>query len=129
MAPRLFVSDLDGTLFTDERALSRENLSCLSSLQEKGITTAIATGRSNASFFHAISRAMDGLGKAMEDFPVDYLIFSTGAGIMDLASGKLMRSCNMTRQQAKKVCAYFDQCQMDYITSPTDRKIQISRQD
>ncbi len=115
MIPCLFVSDLDGTLFTDERTLSRENLSCLRSLQEKGVTTAIATGRSNGSFFQAITRAMKHLGKDIADFPVDYLIFSTGAGIMELGSGKLMRSCNMTRQQARKVCAYFDERQMDYM--------------
>ncbi len=115
MSPCLFVSDLDGTLFTDERTLSRENLSCLGELQKKGISTAIATGRSSGSFFHAITRAMNALGKDMADFPAHYLIFSTGAGIMELGSGKLMRACNMTRHQAKKVCAYFDARQMDYM--------------
>ncbi len=115
MSPRLFVSDLDGTLFTDERTLSRENLSCLGELQKKGISTAIATGRSNSSFFQAIARAMNALGKGMDDFPAHYLIFSTGAGIMELSSGRLMRSCNMTRQQGKDICAYFDEQQMDYM--------------
>ncbi len=115
MAKCLFVTDLDGTLFTDERTLSRENLSHLHALKKKGIATAIATGRSNGSFFQAMKLAMKTLGMGMADFPVDFLLFSTGAGIMELSSRKLLRTCNMKRCQAKKVCTYFDERQMDYM--------------
>ncbi len=115
MAKSLFVTDLDGTLFTDERTLSRENLSCLHSLKKKGVATAIATGRSNGSFFQAMELAMKNLGMGMTDFPVDFLLFSTGAGIMELSSRKLLRTCNMKKPQAKKICAYFDERKMDYM--------------
>jgi hydroxymethylpyrimidine pyrophosphatase-like HAD family hydrolase len=45
----LFVTDLDGTLLTDEKRISANNLGVLRALQRSGCRTAIATGRSDYS--------------------------------------------------------------------------------
>jgi len=81
----LFITDLDGTLLRSDRTPSEPDLLTLRMLADKGIVRVIATGRSLYSFKRA-----DGL-----NLPVDYVIFSTGAGILRLSDGKLLRSVNL----------------------------------
>ena len=46
----LFVTDLDGTLLTDQKKIAPVDLKALNRLRDKGYLIAIATGRSNYSF-------------------------------------------------------------------------------
>lgn len=111
MEKYLFITDFDGTLLNDDKFISDQDLDTLARLRRAGTPTAIATGRSHFSFF----RALEQMGLARADLPVDYLIFSTGAGILDLASDEIIRHRSLDRGGVGKICRHFDQCGFDYM--------------
>ncbi len=76
----MVVTDLDGTLFNDRQEISRENMQTLEWLGERNICRVIATGR---NLYSAKKILPPGL-------PVDYLVFSTGAGAVDWKTGELI---------------------------------------
>jgi hydroxymethylpyrimidine pyrophosphatase-like HAD family hydrolase len=69
----MVVSDLDGTLLQKDRTFSRTDIKTLQRLGAEGVLRVIATGR---SLYSARSIVPD-------DFPIDYLIISSGAGIVN----------------------------------------------
>lgn len=95
MQLNIIFSDLDGTLLTSKRRLSGTMDSCLRRLKELNVTRVIATGRSFYSFHQVIQ----------PDFPADYLIFSSGAGIYDLKNQKLLHRRNHARQDIAHITA------------------------
>ena len=78
----LVVTDLDGTLLDSASRLSDVNRRTLETLGRNGVVRAVATGRS----LYSARLVMH------EDFPVDYLAFSSGAGIVSWPDGRLLRS-------------------------------------
>ncbi|MGI6655796.1 MAG: HAD family hydrolase [Desulfobulbus sp.] len=76
----LFASDLDGTLKLWQQEYAPEDLQLLRELGEQGIVRAIATGR-NLLFAKKVIPS---------DFPIDYLIFSSGAGIVRWSDQQLV---------------------------------------
>ncbi|MBE0640581.1 MAG: HAD family phosphatase, partial [Bacteroidales bacterium] len=83
-------TDLDGTLLDSRGQLSGGNRDALETLGRAGVLRVIATGRSLFSFRRALP---------MADLPVDYLICSSGAGIMDLRTGEFIRKHSLSREQ------------------------------
>jgi len=88
----MVITDLDGTLFQQrsppsaaDRAISPRNLRTLVELGRRGRLRVIATGRSLFSARKVLT----------PDFPVDYVLFSSGAGIMDWPAQKLLRAVSM----------------------------------
>lgn len=77
---KMVVTDLDGTLFDNNTKVSNTDLNTLKELGEKGIIRVAATGRSLYSAKQALSN----------NFPIDYLVFSTGSGIMDWSDKKML---------------------------------------
>ncbi|PID30286.1 MAG: hypothetical protein CR982_01325 [Candidatus Cloacimonadota bacterium] len=75
----VFISDLDGTLLKSDGTVSRRNLQLFHSL-EKRVIRVIATGRSISSFRGVIDK----------NFPIDYLIFSCGAGVLDFKTDEIL---------------------------------------
>jgi len=75
----LLITDLDGTLACDSQVseVSREYLRKLGS---QGVVRAIATGRSR----HGVEKVLG------DDFPIDYVVFSSGAGIYDWSRRELL---------------------------------------
>ena len=69
---KIVVTDLDGTLLPSQGCISKKNYNTLVSLRDKEIIRVIATGRTLYSAMAVLP----------EDFPIDYLIFSSGAGII-----------------------------------------------
>ena len=70
---RAIIIDLDGTtLPRGWNSLSEENKKALEEAGRAGITRVLATGRSVFSFRNALP----------EGLPIDYMVFSSGAGIM-----------------------------------------------
>jgi Cof subfamily protein (haloacid dehalogenase superfamily) len=67
------VIDLDGTLLNSNRTTSKTDIETLHYLGEKKVCRIIATGRS----YYACMQVLP------SDFPIDFLIFSAGAGIMN----------------------------------------------
>ncbi len=82
---KMVVTDLDGTLLNSDQQVSSEDFKTLVNLGNQGIIRVIATGRSPFSF----QRVMPA------DFPVDYLVFSSGAGIMDYHTREILYSINL----------------------------------
>jgi HAD superfamily hydrolase (TIGR01484 family) len=111
MKKNLFITDFDGTLLTDERQIANRDLATLARLRQNNTVTAIATGRSLYSF----QRALKQIDLSGNELPVDYLIFSTGAGIMALQENRLIRSHAILAGDIRKIVACFDSKKWDYM--------------
>ena len=113
-APGLFITDLDGTLLTDERTLSPENRKALEHLRQKGFITVLATGRSMQVFDKTLSGPA-GLQNKMDSLPFDYVIFSTGAGIMEYPAKNIILKKALTPYEVEVITACFDFHGPDYM--------------
>lgn len=89
----LVVSDLDGTLRGPGGEISSNVLSALENLEEKNILRVVATGRS----LHSTKKILS------EDFPIDMLIFSSGAGVLCWKTGDLLRKHSLEESQAAEL--------------------------
>jgi HAD superfamily hydrolase (TIGR01484 family) len=81
----LFVCDFDGTLLRSDRSFSDSDLNALIRLGELGIIRAIATGRS----IYSINTV------SISNLPVDFILFSSGAGISRHPDGRIIRKVSM----------------------------------
>ena len=82
---RMLVCDLDGTLLVHGAPFDPLDLRTLRALGADGVVRVIATGRALATAQKVIAA----------DFPIDYLIFSSGAGIMDWRTQELLLAHTM----------------------------------
>ncbi|MGD9686019.1 MAG: HAD family hydrolase [Desulfobacter sp.] len=109
--PAMFITDFDGTLLTDDMRIRSRDLETLAGLRSAGVITVIATGRSLYSF----RRALKHMDFHPEDLPLDYLIFSTGAGIMAWPGDTLIRSSSIPEEGVLEISACFDRFGFDYM--------------
>jgi Cof subfamily protein (haloacid dehalogenase superfamily) len=109
----LFVVDLDGTLLNSERQIAQGDLKALSRLREMGFAIAIATGRSNYSFDQLMAK-LGYLGPTSA-LPVDYVIFSTGAGIMDFPGNNMLTSFSLSSEDVHCIAHYLDRSGLDFM--------------
>ena len=107
----MFITDFDGTLLSDDRLIGQQDLKTLGQLRTAGITTVIATGRSLFSF----ERALGTMGLAPSDLPLDYLIFSTGAGVISWPGKELVRSQSIPKEGIHRIISCFDGHGFDYM--------------
>ncbi len=105
MRPAALITDLDGTLLDKNALCSPRNRKCLEHLGERGILRSIATGRTLFSARKAIA----------PDFPIDYLIFSTGAGVMDWATQELIFSAHLQSSEIQPLLTALQAEQMDFM--------------
>ncbi|OQY27729.1 MAG: hypothetical protein B6244_09470 [Candidatus Cloacimonetes bacterium 4572_55] len=89
----MVITDLDGTLLPIDGSVSSTDFRTLQRLGEWGVCRVIATGR---SLFSAKKVLPD-------DFPIDYLIFSSGSGILDWHEKKLLFSKNLTEEETARI--------------------------
>jgi Cof subfamily protein (haloacid dehalogenase superfamily) len=90
---KIVATDLDGTLLNSEGRVSDKDLSTLYDLGKRGIVRVIATGRSPFSFSKVIAN----------DFPIDYLIFSSGAGTMHWQQKKILYATELSAEIVQNV--------------------------
>lgn len=109
----MFISDFDGTLLTDDKTISTQDIQTLDVLGQKKVVRVIATGRSVYSFNKALEKIKMAHGQG--GLPVDYVIFCTGAGIMAFPSGRVMYQRDIPRSGVDEITAYFDRQQFDYM--------------
>ncbi len=102
---RVVVTDLDGTLLRDDKTVSDTDLSLLHRLGERGVIRAAATGRNLLSAKHVLDT----------DFPIDYLIFSSGAGIMDWKRKHLLASHFLPRELVERIAHILVQYDIDFM--------------
>jgi len=101
----MVVTDLDGTLLHENRRISRTDVDTLGMLGEKGIIRVIATGRSPYSARKVLE----------DDFPVDYLVFSSGAGIIDWNQKRLLDSYSLSAAEVKRAISLLLEMQSDFM--------------
>lgn len=109
----LFVTDLDGTLLTDKKTFNSGDLDALQTLRDQGYATAIATGRSN----HSFCTLMESLGmRGKKACPaIDYVLFSTGAGIITLPEESLLKSISLSESDVITIVDYLEASRLDYM--------------
>jgi hydroxymethylpyrimidine pyrophosphatase-like HAD family hydrolase len=101
----LFVTDFDGTLLRSDRTMAESDLGALRRLGDMGITRGIATGRSMYSFNKAVSR----------DLPVDFIIFSTGAGVIQYPSGRIIRKVSLEDHEVNRATEVLLSARLDFM--------------
>jgi HAD superfamily hydrolase (TIGR01484 family) len=101
----LFIMDFDGTLLRSDRTVAVEDLDALRQLGELGIIRAIATGRSLFSF-NAVP---------IPDLPMDFIIFSTGAGVIQYNGGKIIRKVNLEPREVDRASNVLKTHRLDFM--------------
>ena len=85
----MVITDLDGTLLKNNQIICKNDLDTLNKLEQNNICRVIATGRSLYSFQKVIP----------ENFPIDFVIFSSGAGTIKWNNKELIHSQNLIKEQ------------------------------
>ncbi len=102
---KMVVTDLDGTLLHAGTPISRTDINTLIRLKNRNSIRVIATGRSLYSAYHAIEKSM----------PIDYLIFSSGAGIIEWKTGKILKTHSMKPQEVNATARFLLQKGLDFM--------------
>jgi Cof subfamily protein (haloacid dehalogenase superfamily) len=85
----MVITDLDGTLLKNNHRFCDKDINTLRKLGLNRISRAIATGRS----LFSLRKVID------ENFPVDFIIFSSGAGIIDWKTKEIIFKKNITHNE------------------------------
>ena len=88
----IIVTDLDGTLLNSNTEISGVNTETFQKLGNGGHIRIIATGRN----YYSVKKCVP------FDFPIDYLIFSSGAGLMNWETKEILQSYNLTASEVKQ---------------------------
>jgi len=102
---RMFVTDFDGTLYRSDRTFSATDIEALENLAQMGVVRVIATGRSLYSFRQA----------APESLPVDYIVFSTGAGIITFPENRIILESNLTPDEVYRAARILSGFNLDFM--------------
>jgi len=105
----LFIMDLDGTLLRSDRTFAGPDLEALRMLGNLNVVRTIATGRSLASFNRVI----------VSDLPIDYIIFSTGAGVLRYQNREIIRKIHLEPHKVSRACDVLNACRLDYMVHRT----------
>lgn len=101
----LFVTDLDGTLLGPGGRFAQSDLDALDTLRRMGVRTAVATGRSPYSFMHSPAAQL----------PVDYVILSTGAGVIALPERTLLYRVNLPPMLVARSLEFMRRSSLDFM--------------
>lgn len=104
MASLLVVTDFDGTLACSTGAVSAKDREVLQSLSGKAIRV-IATGRNLFSAKRVLP----------PDFPIDYLIFTSGAGIADWKTQEVLASHHLESDDIQTVYRVLHHKDLDFM--------------
>ena len=101
----LFVCDFDGTLLRSDRSFSNADLEALKQLEAFGVVRVIATGRSIYSL-NTVS---------ISELPVDFIIFSSGAGITRHPDGRIIRKVSLEAHEVSRAIAVLKADDLDFM--------------
>ena len=109
MQAEMIITDLDGTLLNSSGSISPRNREALEQLAQTEIITVIATGRNLYSLRQVVPA----------ELPIDYIVFSSGAGIYDCQKREIVESHDLAPDFAKQSAMEFHARSIDYfIHSP-----------
>jgi HAD superfamily hydrolase (TIGR01484 family) len=101
--------DLDGTLLRSDRTFAGPDLKALRMLGDHNVVRVIATGRSLASFNTVI----------VANLPVDYILFSTGAGVLQYPGGEIIRKIHLELPEVRRACEVLNAFRLDFMVHRT----------
>lgn len=101
----LFITDLDGTLLRSDRTFAATDLAALRRLGDIGIVRVVATGRSIFSFESVRPAGL----------PVDYVIFSSGAGIAAHPDGRIVRRASLEADEIRQAVDVLRSLHLDFM--------------
>ena len=110
---RLFLADLDGTLLNDHKQIAPVDLAALTRMRRSGVQVALATGRSRYSLAMLFEKL--GYAESLSGLPVDHIIFSTGAGVMNFPRCEILRSIALAPQDVQSIAATLHQLRLDFM--------------
>lgn len=93
---KLVALDLDGTILNNKKKIGKKDYALLQQLKQQGILVVVATGRNPESVRRVLSTSA----------PVDYLIFSNGAGICSWPSLQLVRFECFTPNETAQIVSF-----------------------
>lgn len=105
MCKGLFITDFDGTLLRSDATFAQGDLDALEALSRRGVKTAVATGRSLYSFVNS-----PGI-----DLAVDYIIFTTGAGVVTQSGHKLLYQQNIPSEVVRQTLGFLESSALDFM--------------
>ncbi len=98
------IIDLDGTLLNDDKKVGDKDYQTLVNIGKQNIVRIIATGRSLYSFYQVLNN----------DFPIDYLIFAAGGGIMNFKTKEIIKSYSIKKDDVIKIVNKLDTLKIDF---------------
>jgi len=101
---QLFATDLDGTILAKNAPFNPKDVEVLKVLATHGVIRVAATGRTLQSALSVLS----------DDFPLDYLVFSSGAGIYCWKEKRLLQTRHLGYEKAKDLVEVFQQFKVEY---------------
>jgi len=101
----MLITDLDGTLLGSDGKMNQRDQDALCCLGDKGIVRVIATGRNLYSFNTVAGNAL----------PVDYVIFSTGAGVITFPNGRLIRNIHLDSESVTSAVRTLMEFDLDFM--------------
>lgn len=102
---KMVITDLDGTLLNPQQQVSDNDLRSLKLLGKYNIYRIIATGRSIFSLNKVIP----------PDFPIDYLIFSSGSGILDWNTKEMLYSQSLKSDEVVVIAKCLKKMNLDFM--------------
>ena len=108
---KMFITDLDGTLFRPDQTVSKADKTSMIQLEKEGIIRVAATGRSIFSLERSLK----------EPLPVDYLIFSTGAGISSYPEPfeNILKASGLSESDTEDAASFLETIGVDYMIQNT----------
>ncbi len=104
---KMFVTDFDGTLYCRQNGLSAADCSALQKIRDSNVVTVLATGRSLYSLSMVLS--------PVSTLPVDFVIFSTGAGLLRVRDMAIIHSANLPGVTVDACISVLDAVRADYM--------------
>ncbi len=101
---KLLATDLDGTILAHKAPFNPEDLEVLHALGDEGVVRVAATGRTLQSAKSVLN----------SDFPIDYLVFSSGAGIYCWKEQKLLQTKHLGFEKTCELVAIFQKFHVEY---------------
>jgi len=94
---QLLATDLDGTVLGRDHFFHPNDIAVLNQLGKSEVVRVIATGRTLHSALQVIP----------SDFPIDYLVFSSGAGLYDWNRKQILQTLHLGYELAQAVVEVF----------------------
>jgi HAD superfamily hydrolase (TIGR01484 family) len=101
----IVVSDLDGTLLDSNQRLSEADRGTLLELGERGVVRVVATGRSLFSALRVVG----------DDWPIDFLVHASGAGITHWPTRELVKVEYMQPPAALALALHLEARGLDFM--------------